>query len=114
MMSSRCMAMLHTQSCKPQPGAPGQLFFCGDVRFVGRPVFGWPSAFAMHLTFPRTTSGAEVLYQGKQTEEESESSAEVQFQIAELKCRVPGRQKNAGLKVVTLIATLNPVSQVLW
>jgi hypothetical protein len=23
-------------------------------------------------------------------------------------------QKNAGLKVVTLIATLNPVSQVLW
>jgi hypothetical protein len=24
------------------------------------------------------------------------------------------RQKNAGLKVVTLIATLNPVSQVLW
>jgi hypothetical protein len=26
----------------------------------------------------------------------------------------PERQKNAGLKVVTLIATLNPVSQVLW
>ena len=25
-----------------------------------------------------------------------------------------GRQKNAGLKAVTLIATLNPVSQVLW
>jgi len=24
------------------------------------------------------------------------------------------RQKNAGLKAVTLIATLNPVSQVLW
>jgi len=24
------------------------------------------------------------------------------------------KQKNAGLKVVTLIATLNPVSQVLW
>jgi hypothetical protein len=24
------------------------------------------------------------------------------------------RTKNAGLKVVTLIATLNPVSQVLW
>jgi hypothetical protein len=27
--------------------------------------------------------------------------------------RKPG-QKNAGLKAVTLIATLNPVSQVLW
>jgi hypothetical protein len=26
----------------------------------------------------------------------------------------PVKQKNAGLKVVTLIATLNPVSQVLW
>jgi len=25
-----------------------------------------------------------------------------------------GQQKNAGLKAVTLIATLNPVSQVLW
>ena len=25
-----------------------------------------------------------------------------------------GGQKNAGLKAVTLIATLNPVSQVLW
>jgi hypothetical protein len=25
-----------------------------------------------------------------------------------------GKQKNAGLKAVTLIATLNPVSQVLW
>ncbi len=25
-----------------------------------------------------------------------------------------GRQKNAGLKAVTLIAALNPVSQVLW
>jgi len=24
------------------------------------------------------------------------------------------KQKNAGLKAVTLIATLNPVSQVLW
>jgi hypothetical protein len=32
--------------------------------------------------------------------------------------RTAGKQsenkKNAGLKVVTLIATLNPVSQVLW
>jgi hypothetical protein len=29
--------------------------------------------------------------------------------------RVGGKkQKNAGLKAVTLIATLNPVSQVLW
>jgi hypothetical protein len=27
---------------------------------------------------------------------------------------VQGQQKNAGLKAVTLIATLNPVSQVLW
>jgi hypothetical protein len=26
----------------------------------------------------------------------------------------PEGQKNAGLKAVTLIATLNPVSQVLW
>jgi len=25
-----------------------------------------------------------------------------------------GKEKNAGLKAVTLIATLNPVSQVLW
>jgi len=28
--------------------------------------------------------------------------------------RTNGDKKNAGLKVVTLIATLNPVSQVLW
>jgi hypothetical protein len=27
---------------------------------------------------------------------------------------IPHDQKNAGLKAVTLIATLNPVSQVLW
>jgi hypothetical protein len=27
---------------------------------------------------------------------------------------VQARQKNAGLKAVTLIAALNPVSQVLW
>ena len=26
----------------------------------------------------------------------------------------PGKTKKSGLKVVTLIATLNPVSQVLW
>ena len=32
---------------------------------------------------------------------------------AVLRRKDPG-QKNAGLKVVTLIATLNPVSQVLW
>jgi len=28
--------------------------------------------------------------------------------------KAKNEQKNAGLKVVTLIATLNPVSQVLW
>jgi hypothetical protein len=31
----------------------------------------------------------------------------------DLRALAPG-QKNAGLKAVTLIATLNPVSQVLW
>jgi len=40
-------------------------------------------------------------------------SGSAQFCTGLIRKETPG-QKNAGLKAVTLIATLNPVSQVLW